>query len=157
MITKKHIKTILTSAAISCAVALNAHAQDITFTEEADFQQGNLSALEYDPITGALVLSDTGSTFPVLWIANAGEDSVTKMDTDLDCETARYPTWIFTNFHSAYSGPAPSRTAVDVEGNVYVANRHFDGKIRICVLFCHWSLSHWPLTNFWLELSFVIN
>lgn len=125
---QRHIKTILASAAISSIIALNAHSQDITFTEDADFQQGSLSSLEYDPITGALVLSDTGSTFPVLWVANAGEDSVSRIDTDIDCETARYPTWIFTNFHGAYNGPAPSRTAVDVEGNVYVANRHFDGR-----------------------------
>lgn len=124
----KHTKTLITTAVVSCTIAFSASSDDITFTEESDFQLGNLSAVEYDPITGALVLSDTGSTFPVLWVANAGEDSVSKIDTDLDCETARYPTWIFSNFHGAYSGPAPSRTAVDVEGNVYVANRHFDGK-----------------------------
>jgi hypothetical protein len=70
-----------------------------------------------------------------MWLANAGEDTVVKFDTDTNRQLARYKTWFsFNSFctsnhcNNAYSGAAPSRTAVDSEGNVYVANRHFDGR-----------------------------
>ncbi|MEM7154477.1 MAG: hypothetical protein AAF799_16640 [Myxococcota bacterium] len=65
-----------------------------------------------------------------MWIANAGEDTVSKIDTNTGAELARYRTFwgqgALAN-HSAWSGPAPSRSAVDTEGNAYIANRHFDG------------------------------
>jgi hypothetical protein len=69
-----------------------------------------------------------GTTYPTLWVANAGEDSLSKWDTNTNKEIARYHTWFgpLAN-HGAWSGPAPSRTCVDSDGNCYVANRHFDG------------------------------
>ncbi len=126
---KKAKPSLFVSLGLTLAIASSAlSSQEVVYTIDSDFVQGSLNSLEYDALTESLVLSETGSTFPVLWVANAGEDSVSKINTDTDCEEARYSTWFFTNFHGAYSGPAPSRTAVDIEGNVYVANRHFDNK-----------------------------
>jgi hypothetical protein len=106
-----------------------------TYTVDADFDKGVLFNLNHDDVANQLQLNARLSTFPVMWIANAGEDSLSKWDTSTNKEVARY----FTSFSpgqpgyvnhlgSAYSGAAPSRTAVDRDGNVYVANRHFDGK-----------------------------
>ncbi len=110
-------------------------AADKTWTDDADFDEGVLDSVNHDaPNNDQLQLDESvTSTFPVLWVANAGEDTVSKIDTDTDTEIARYCTGFFstgqqgcTTTHGAWEGPAPSRTAVDGDGNVYVANRQFD-------------------------------
>ncbi|MFT5991278.1 MAG: streptogramin lyase [Bradymonadia bacterium] len=61
-----------------------------------------------------------GTTFvglPFVWVANSGEGSVSKINTETGEEVGRFPV-----------GQSPSRTAVDFGGNVYVANRAFDGQ-----------------------------
>ena len=130
---KLHDRLVATGAAFALGLVSSlagAQAQDRTYTLDADFAEGIQDAVNSDaPNNDQLQLGGSGSTFPVMWIANAGEDTVSRIDTDNDCETARYRTWHGprTN-HSAFAGPAPSRTAVDGDGNVYVANRHFDGQ-----------------------------
>lgn len=57
------------------------------------------------------------NTFSIIWIANSPEGTVSKIDTNSGMELARY-----------YSGPTdgdddPSRTAVNLEGDVAVTNR----------------------------------
>jgi murein DD-endopeptidase MepM/ murein hydrolase activator NlpD len=101
--------------------------QTRTYTLDSDFDEGILIGLEHDTIHNQLQLSDKSSTYPTLWVANAGEDSLSKWDTENNVELARYHTWFGSlGYHSAWSGPAPSRTCVDSDGNCYVANRHFD-------------------------------
>ena len=116
------------------ALAGQAGAASKTYTLDADFALGVLSGVNYDaPNSNQLQLNAIGTTFPIMWIANAGEDTVSKFDTVNNVELARYRTWFgpsgqpgFVNhLNNAYSGPAPSRTAVDLEGNAYVANRCF--------------------------------
>jgi hypothetical protein len=111
------------------AVAAGKH-----YTLDADFALGLLDGVNYDAPNGdQLQLNAVGTTFPVAWIANAGEDTVSKFDTNLNKEVARYRTWFgpagqpgfFNHLGDAYSGAAPSRTAVDINGNAYVLNRHF--------------------------------
>ena len=81
--------------------------------------------LTTDPNDG-LVIDDTGAlalerqTFPsnhLIWIANTGEGTVSKVDTRTFVELGRY-----------YTGPSgtandPSRTSVGLGGDVYVGNR----------------------------------
>ena len=100
-----------------------------TYTVDADFDEGALIGLEHETVHDQLQLTPGEvTTYPVMWIANAGEDSVSKWNTETNKELARYHTWFGAlGNHGAWSGPAPSRTAVDVDGNCYVANRHFDG------------------------------
>jgi hypothetical protein len=106
-----------------------------TYTVDADFDKGVLFNLNHQDVADQLQLNARLTTFPVMWIANAGEDTLSRWDTSTNKEVARY----FTSFSpgqpgyvnhlgSAYSGAAPSRTAVDRDGNVYVANRHFDNQ-----------------------------
>jgi len=110
-------------------IPMTIFATEIVITNDNDFDLGTLQSLNHNvPNNDQLQISTTQSTFPVLWIANAGEDTVSKIDTDNDCEVARYETWFSSGNHSAFGGPAPSRTAVDGSGNVFVANRHFDNK-----------------------------
>lgn len=121
--------TVFSTLVFTLGISAESLATTIAYTNDADFELGVLNSVNYtSPNSNQLQLSAIGETFPILWVANAGEDSVSKIDTDNDCEDARYSTWFESTFHGAYSGPAPSRTAVDVEGNVFVANRHFDGK-----------------------------
>ncbi len=116
----------LTVAVALAATTGSALAGVKVFTDDAQFQGGALDGVVVGG--GNLTLGAVGSTFPVLWVANAGEDTVSKIDTRLNVEVARYRTWFNIGNHGAYSGPAPSRTTVDTNGNVYVLNRHFDGR-----------------------------
>ncbi|MDP1534238.1 MAG: hypothetical protein Q8L92_11735, partial [Rubrivivax sp.] len=121
----------LTALALALAPVL-AGAGTTVYTLDFDFDLGVLSGVNHTaPNNHQLQLSAIGTTFPVLWIANAGEDTMSKIDTTTGRELARYRTFFgsgaFGN-HGAFSGPAPSRSAVDIDGNAYIANRHFDGR-----------------------------
>ena len=104
-----------------------------TYTTVAEWNAGQLfnTIGVADAADGQLQLVDPGQirTFPTLWPANAGEDTLTKFDTNLNKEVGRYRTWFLSAAHNEFTGPAPSRTSVDGSGNVYVVNRHFDGKV----------------------------
>lgn len=106
-----------------------------TYTFDGDFDLGVLSGVNHS-VPNQLQLSSVGTTFPIMWVANAGEDTVSKFDTAANVEVARYRTWFGppgqtgarNHPGNAYSGPAPSRTAVDINGNAYVLNRFFENK-----------------------------
>jgi len=129
----------LTPMAIALAMLTgSALAGTTVYTLDGDFDQGTLVGVNHSaPNNDQLQLNVGGSSFPTLWIANAGEDTLSKIDsnevtgppTKPGREIARYRTWFNggTHAHDAWNGPAPSRTAVDKEGNAYVANRWFGG------------------------------
>jgi hypothetical protein len=103
-----------------------------TYTFDSDFALGSLTGVNYTIVPNQLQLNVTGSSFPVLWIANAGEDTLSKIDSKQigaspGREIARYRTWFNAGAHAhdAWNGAAPSRTAVDKDGNAYVADRGF--------------------------------
>jgi hypothetical protein len=101
-----------------------------TYTTDADFDLGTLFNVNHNaPNNNQLQLNTQLTTFPIMWIANAGEDTLSKFNTTTNTEVGRYYTDVrpFGHLNNAYAGPAPSRTAVDSQGNAYVANRHFDG------------------------------
>lgn len=58
-----------------------------------------------------------------LWVANSQEGSVSKIDTRTDKEVARYWTGNHSGLTAAQGGEYPSRTAVDIQENVWVGNR----------------------------------
>lgn len=126
----KHTRKAQLGLAVALALATGtAWSGSKVFTSDADFNQGALDGVVVGG--GQVVLGTVGSTFDLLWVANAGEDTVSKIDTKNNKELARYRTWFgtpATPSHYAWGGAAPSRTAVDTDGNVFVANRHFDGK-----------------------------
>lgn len=54
--------------------------------------------------------------FSIIWISNSGEGTVSKIDTEAAVEVARYRT-------GPIAAPDPSRTSVNLRGDVAVANR----------------------------------
>lgn len=128
----------LAVAVLSAVMVGSANAADTTYTVDADFALGTLQSVNYDaPNSNQLQVSSTIETVPFLYIANAGEDTLTEIDTQdtsvdpAGCEVARFRTWFDVGSHSPWAGPAPSRTAVDQDGNVYVANRAFNGSFTV--------------------------
>jgi hypothetical protein len=125
-------RTVLVAMMVAIVLVVSltspAAAASRTYTLDADFAEGVLNGVNYDDVPDQLQLDSVATTFPVMWLANAGEDTVSKFNTTANKEVGRYCTWFGPGWHSAWEGPAPSRTAVDRDGNVYVANRHFDGK-----------------------------
>lgn len=137
---KRSITKQLTFALTPLALVLsfmtgNALAASQTYTLDADFDLGTLIGVNHTaPNNNQLQLNITGTSFPVLWIANAGEDTLSKVDSSQvgaspGREISRYRTWFNSGAyaHDAWNGPAPSRTAVDAQGNAYVLDRWFGG------------------------------
>lgn len=99
-----------------------------TWTDNNHWDSGSSSGVNHD-VADQLQLSPTITTEPFLWVANAGEDTISKWNTSENREIARYHTWFGPPAaHGSHSGPAPSRAVVDLEGNCYIVNRHFDGR-----------------------------
>jgi len=73
-----------------------------------------------DTDDGGLTLREDRERFGFAWIANDGEATVSKIDTTSGDEVARYRTGL-----ADVTANRPSRTAVDRQGDVYVANRAF--------------------------------
>ncbi|MFC1977620.1 hypothetical protein ACFLWS_05080 [Chloroflexota bacterium] len=134
---RKIITLTITIVLLLGLIAVPAQADDNshTYTLDADFDEGVLFNVNHDsPNNDQLQLNEESGTYPIMWIANAGEDTVSKFDTSTNKELARYHTWFGTGTHGAWTGPAPSRTAVDAEGNCYVANRQFSNSIAADVI-----------------------
>ncbi len=93
-----------------------------TYTLDADFNLGTLNGV----ITNSdqIELSPTPTTWPYAWIANAGEGSLSKVDTQTGREVARYYTGP-PDGGNGYGYLAPSRTVIDKDGNCWVSNRTF--------------------------------
>lgn len=89
----------------------------------------------------AALLAPSAFALPFIYVANAGEDTVSKIDIISNTEVARYATW-FTlgspNYvaqpHGPTTGPAPSRLLQDSAGNLFVLNRFFDPNHRPVLL-----------------------
>lgn len=103
---------------------------DAGFTLDDDNSRG----LEQDS-SGALILRDDDQSMRLtfLYVANSDEGTVSKIDTQTGEEVARYISALChddpygrNRGGAACSGNAPSRTAVDFNGDVWVANRAFN-------------------------------
>ncbi len=142
--TPSHLRALWRTAQVAVAMAAAAgstlaFAVGRVYTTTADFELG--VRVGVSTVGNVLTLSATGSTFPVLWVANAGEDTLTKFDTRTNKEIARYRTWFgpagqaghAPHLGNAFAGAAPSRTSVDLDGNAYVLNRHFDGRSAVLI------------------------
>lgn len=90
-----------------------------TYSLDSDFDEGIMVGLNHDaPGSDQLQLNTTSSTFPFIWIANSGEGTISKLDTVTGAELGRYRT------APNGVGSNPSRTTVDLDGNVWVGNRN---------------------------------
>jgi hypothetical protein len=83
-------------------------------------------------LLAALVGPSASAQF--IYVANAGEDTVSKIDITTNTEVARYATWFTAPGspgyvappHNVGVGPAPSRLLEDSAGDLFVLNRFFD-------------------------------
>jgi DNA-binding beta-propeller fold protein YncE len=72
---------------------------------------------------GNLVLTVTEVNGSYIWVANSGENTASKLETETGCEVARY-----------HVGADPSRTAVDLQGNGIIACRGDHRVLKIAVV-----------------------
>jgi hypothetical protein len=89
----------------------------------------------------ALLVSSASAQF--IYVANAGEDTVSKIDITTNVEVARYATWFTSGTNhiihtpippagdKAHQGPAPSRIAQDSAGFVYVLDRFWGSHLPV--------------------------
>jgi hypothetical protein len=139
---RQNLRAVPTAlVALTCALTPSTtNANSRTYTVNGDFDQGVLTNVNYNT-PDQLQLSSTITALPFMWIANAGEDTVSKINTNTGREVARYRTGFgpsgqagyFNHWGDPWRGAAPSRTAVDASGNVYVANREFESKQSVIV------------------------
>lgn len=90
-----------------------------TYTLDADFDEGTLLNVNHDaPNNDQLQLNETTTPFPFIWVALSGRDTIAKVDTVTGTVLGEYL--------SAPDGRGrnPSRTTVDLDGNVWVSNRN---------------------------------
>ncbi len=92
------------------------------YTTNLDFDRGTLWGVNYNEVADQLQLNKDAAVFPYIWIANAGEGTVSKIDTRTGKEVGRYRV-----------GASPSRTAVDKDGNCWVANREDGTVVKIAM------------------------
>jgi streptogramin lyase len=109
---------------------------------------GNSDGVSTDP-NGNLVLNASQSRSYFVWIANSGEGTMSKLDSRTGREVARYatirpqdprvmgmtlPPWneacVYATDNNGTNGAGNcgSRTAVDLNGDVWIANRAFGGQ-----------------------------
>ncbi len=89
-----------------------------TYTADADFDQGLLININHKaPNNNQLQLNDKVTPLPFIWIALSGRGTVAKVNTETGVVLGEY--------RSAPTGRErnPSRTTVDLNGNVWVGNR----------------------------------
>ncbi len=88
------------------------------YTRDSDFDQGAMVNLNHNlPNNNRLQLNEHLTTFPFIWIALSGKGTIAKIHT----ETGK----IVGEYISSPQGRGrnPSRTTVDLKGNVWVGNR----------------------------------
>ena len=96
-------------------------AQDRTYTTDADFDTGVLTQVQHDaPFNDQLQLVTQELPFPYVSVANAGNDTLVRIDAVTGAVIGEY--------RSAPNGEAkdPARATVDLEGNTWMGNRAED-------------------------------
>jgi len=98
-----------------------------TYTLDADFDEGILAGVEHETVHDQLQLSEEVTTLPFIWVPNSNEGTVSKVDTVTGDELGRYR----TGPPSPTASGNPSRTTVDLQGNVWFGNRRTGTAVKI--------------------------
>ncbi|MGE5372322.1 MAG: putative Ig domain-containing protein [Solirubrobacterales bacterium] len=109
------------------ALADTAPGTTYSYTSNSDFAQGTLQAVNDTEVADQLQLNKNTLTNKFIWIANANEGTVSKLDTTTGREVARYRT-------GPSMSTSPSRTAVDKEGNCWVGNRNTGTVVKMAAI-----------------------
>ena len=97
---------------------------DVTYTTDADFDQGTLVSVNHDsPLNDHLQLDSPTEPFPFINVAASGRGTVVRVNTDTGEIVGEYRT------APEGRGLDPSRTTVDLFGNGWTANREEVGEI----------------------------
>ncbi len=97
---------------------------DVIYTTDADFDLGNLVSVNHDdPLGDQLQLDSPTEPFPFINVAASGRGTVVRVNTETGEVVGEYRT------APAEYGLDPSRTTVDLFGNVWTANRGEVGEI----------------------------
>ncbi len=95
-----------------------------TYTLDADFDQGNLFSVVHDP-ANQLQLDPTAHELDFLWVAVSSKGTIVKIDTKTGNVLGEY-------FTSPNGQPRdPSRTTVDLNGNVWNTNRAGNSVVHV--------------------------
>jgi len=87
-----------------------------TYSSDADFSTGAMDGVS--PNDG-LRLDTSTAIFDDMWVANTADDSVTRINTRTGTIIGTYPVGV----NAGANNDNPSRTAIDLDGNAWVANR----------------------------------
>ena len=106
--------------AILVPAPVQAQVLPYTYDLDSDFDQGTLVNVNHD-LADQLQLNDAGEPFEFIWVAASGRGTIVKIDTVTGAVLGEY-----------WSSPAgrfqnPSRTTVDLNGNVWAGNRDEGG------------------------------
>ncbi|MES2568426.1 MAG: Ig-like domain-containing protein, partial [Verrucomicrobiota bacterium] len=96
-----------------------------TYTSRIDFEEGQLGQVVADP-AGFLETKATQSDFDFVWIPVFTKNTVVRLDTETGRALGEYRTTP-EGIGSAYA----SRTAIDVRGNVWIANERDNSVVMI--------------------------
>ena len=105
---------------VSAQESPNSPQAERTYTTDADFEEGVSTGVEI--AENQLQLSDEPVTLPFIWVPG-DEGVVSKVDTETGDELGRYRVALY--------GGSPSRTSVDLEGNVWVGLRTAGTVVKI--------------------------
>ena len=95
-----------------------AAAEERTWTLDADFDEGTTVNLNHDPEHDQLQLNDFAKPFRYINVAASARGTVVRVDTDTGEIVGEYKT------APEFRGLNPSRTTVDIYGNVWTGNRN---------------------------------
>ncbi|MEW6486893.1 MAG: hypothetical protein AB1578_03140 [Thermodesulfobacteriota bacterium] len=115
--------TLVLAAAGLLALAGSPAGADVTYTLDADFDQGTLVNVNHDIPDQLQLNTVTGGTFPFINVAASDRGTIVRIDTVTGAVVGEY-----------WSAPQPmaknpSRTTVDLAGNVWAGNRNEAGSI----------------------------
>jgi hypothetical protein len=97
---------------------------DVLYTTDADFDQGTLVSVNHDsPYNDQLQLDQPTEPFPFINVAASGRGTVVRVSTETGQIVGEYRT------APEGRGMNPSRTTVDLFGNVWTANRDEVGEL----------------------------
>ena len=99
-----------------------------TYTSDVDFDEGIFVGVEHDTVHDQLQLSKKQTTLPFIWVPNSPIGTVSKVNTETGNELGRY---IVAPPGVSASNGNPSRTTVDIKGNVWVGNREAGTVVKI--------------------------
>ena len=91
---------------------------------ENSWNAGEREGTEVEPGRG-VTLGQSAWSLPFIWVANSAENTVSKLNTSNGAELGRY--------RMPPGSGSPSRTAVDLDGNVWAGNRSGGTLVKIAV------------------------